>query len=115
MKNAEQAIEEDRLHLVSAVDADHAAKEAEHPLAEVAPLRPASDPEPDRAWSAENPDVVTFGQQAIQVYANQIGHIVIRQEQAWSDDADSYIYISPDILDRLIERLKAVKEEAKRP
>jgi hypothetical protein len=49
--------------------------------------------------------VIVPEQQAVAVYRNQQGDIVIRQERSWSQDDDSFVVIHPDNLMRVIDRL----------
>jgi hypothetical protein len=115
MKNAEEAIDQDRLHLVSAVDAEHASREAVHPE-EGLPRLAATQPHvEDDHWSHSNPDLVIPEQRATCVYANKFNAIVIRQEKSWNEEDDACIYIHPQHVDALVEKLmqyKALCEEA---
>jgi len=45
-------------------------------------------------WSAENEDVITHRQDAIAVYENAAGSIVVRREREWDEDTGVFIIIS---------------------
>jgi len=62
------------------------------PLAQAGP----SHDDQDFDWSPENPDVVLRAQPATAIYYNAMGHIVIRQERAWSDECDPLVAITPE-------------------
>ena len=112
MSKAEQAIENDKLHLVSPTAADIAERDQEHPQANERPLASAGPTHDDEVWRADNPDMVIPSQPAIQMYFNKHRQVVIRQEQLWNDDDDSYVYIAVENIDRFIARLQALKAEA---
>lgn len=112
---AEQAIDQDRLNVVSAVDARQAELESEHPEAGMAPYsppQPASTWRDDDPWKPGNPDVVTFGQPALAVYVNNQDQIVIRQERNWCDEEDSFVILNPAHVDAFVEHLMACKAKA---
>lgn len=113
MPKAEQAIENDKLHLVSPVAADHAERDQEHPQANEQPLASAARTSDDDIWKPNNPDVVMFGQPALAMYLNSQRQVVIRQEQMWNEDDDSYIFVAVENIDRIIDRLQALKDDAK--
>lgn len=46
----------------------------------------------------------------IEVYQNKNGHIVIMQESLYGDD-DQYVQFSPERAEKVIEYIRAVKEE----
>lgn len=125
MKRAEEAIEQDALHLVSATDANHAELESEHPHAGAGPMSPKdfsnevvthlqaagvvkhSDAD-EFEWSPRNGDVIVPEQRRIAVYTNAWGQAVIREERAWDDEADNYICVCRDNLPDLIKALSDI-------
>lgn len=115
MNDAEQAMDQDRLDLVSAVDARQAELDSEHPEAGMAPYvsaGSAASTKDDDPWRPGNPDVVTFGQPALAVYCNNQNQIVIRQERNWCDEEDSFVILNPAHIDAFVEHLMARKAEA---
>ena len=54
-----------------------------------------------------------FGQPAIAMYLNNQRQVVIRQEQLWNEEDDSYIFLAVENIDRIIDRLQALKADAK--
>jgi len=64
----------------------------------------------DFNWSPENGDVIVAPQQAIAVYRNAWGQIVIRAA-GWPED-DAFVVVSPEHLPALIAKLSAILKEA---
>jgi hypothetical protein len=108
---AEHAIENDKLHLVSAVEADHAERDQEHPQANERLLASAATTRDEDVWRGDNPDMVIPSQPAIQMYFNDHRQVVIRQEAAWNDDEDSYVFLAIENIDRFIAKLQQLKAE----
>lgn len=62
-------------------------------------------------WFAD-PDIVLREQLAIAVYKNPAHEVVIRQERAWDEDADTFIRVQPDNARRLADAiLRAAGEQ----
>jgi hypothetical protein len=66
-------------------------------------------PAPETSWEdfdwRTRQSVVVQEQQAIPIYHNPVGNLVIRQERSWSDDQDSFILIHPSNNDLLLDKL----------
>lgn len=75
-------------------------------LATAAKLKGDSD---DDHWRADNPDLIIPEQRATVVYANRFNAVVIRQEKTWDMDEDSFVYIHPQHIDALVEKLMEYK------
>ncbi|MCC6948849.1 MAG: hypothetical protein IT539_13860 [Bradyrhizobiaceae bacterium] len=72
--------------------------------------RPSRTQKPDFDWS-EDDSVVLKEQPATAVYINPKGCIVIRQEQGPMDDEDSFVFIAPENIERLIVELQHLDGE----
>lgn len=59
-------------------------------------------------WSADNPDVVVQGQEAVAIYENDRGQIVIRQEAGPMGEEDNFIVVDRRFIKEFIKRLQAV-------
>jgi hypothetical protein len=57
-------------------------------------------------WEPENADVLLPAQQALAVYINPWGQIVMRQEAYWNEDDDSYVIIGTQHVPALIKKLQ---------
>ena len=68
----------------------------------------------DFDWSnAEDAeDIIMHSVQAVAVYLNAKGEVVIRQERDWSQDEDSFVHIPLQNIDALIAKLKEVSLSA---
>ena len=113
MSKAEQAIENDKLHLVSTSEAIRADADREHRQTNEVPLASAAPSSDEKVWNPDNPDFVLVSQPAILMYLNTQRQVVIRQEQLWNEEDDSYIYISVENIDLIIARLQSLKADAK--
>lgn len=68
---------------------------------------PGAAEEPFDWWTNDDGDVIVKSQQAVAVYRNRRGHVVIRGERQVDGDEDSFIYLStPAALKALIDRLQ---------
>jgi hypothetical protein len=112
MSEAEQAIENDKLHLVSPVEADQTERDPEHPQANEYPLATAASPSDDDVWHGDNVDIIIPSQPAIQMYFNKHRQVVIRQEAAWNDENDTFLFLAVENIDRFIAKLQQLKAEA---
>lgn len=65
-----------------------------------------SNPVPDTddfKWGADNEDVIVQDQPATAVYSNACGGVVIRQERAWDEEEDSYVFFnSPEVARKVV-------------
>jgi hypothetical protein len=59
-------------------------------------------------WINDAADIVCPEQQAVAVYTNTRGDVVIRQQQSWYDDADQFVVVRPEHLQALIDRLRVI-------
>jgi hypothetical protein len=58
-------------------------------------------------WTNTDGDLIVESQQAVAVYRNRRGHVVIRGERQVEGDEDSFIHLStPTALKALIDRLQ---------
>jgi hypothetical protein len=64
---------------------------------------------PEFDWSPKSEDLIVPSQQALAVYLNGYGQLVIRAQGY--DDEDTFICVSPEYVPRLIEKLRAVLKE----
>jgi hypothetical protein len=104
MSQAEQVIENDKLHLVSPTAADIAERDQEHPQANDRPTKKKAEFE----WDTNNEDVIVPDQRATAVYVNRWGQAVIRQEKAWDEEDDAFVIVDRFHLPTLIARLQAI-------
>jgi len=59
----------------------------------------------------ESGDIVVQSVQAVAVYANPRGNIVIRQERDYADESDSFVFVPLDRIEAVIERMREVQRE----
>jgi hypothetical protein len=64
----------------------------------------------DFLWRADNESIIVPEQRATAAYLNCWGQAVIRQEQSWDEDSDTYIIIALDHVPLLIDRLQELLE-----
>jgi len=64
----------------------------------------------DFKWSPENGAVIVPQQQALAVYVNPWGQVVIRAAEA-NEGEDAFIVVSPEHLPALIAKLSAILKE----
>lgn len=62
----------------------------------------------DFQWRSDNESIIVPEQRATAVYLNCWGQAVIRQEQSWDEDSDTYIIIALDHVPTVIKRLQAL-------
>jgi hypothetical protein len=63
------------------------------------------EPDPDRFDWADEENIVLPEQRATAVYFNKAGELIIRQQAAWDDDGDSFIFVSKRFQDEFIDKL----------
>ena len=60
----------------------------------------------DFDWNAVDESLLTPSVQAVAVYLNAKGDLVIRQQAAWDEDADSFVVLPIGVVPKLIQRLQ---------
>jgi hypothetical protein len=65
----------------------------------------------DFDWTDKD-SVVVPSQEAIAIYENAAGNVVIRVQRAWNEDEDAFIVIARDNLPAVIEALKKIAEDS---
>lgn len=100
---AEQEIENDKLHLVSA-EAKVADCDQERPQTNEGQTKKKAEFE----WDANNEDVIVPEQRATAVYVNRWGQAVIRQEKVWDEEDDAFVIVDRAHLPALISRLQGI-------
>lgn len=65
---------------------------------------PAATPDDD-AFKWNDDSTILPEQQAIAVYFNRAGDLVIRQERSWDRDEDSFVFVARDSISAFIDRL----------
>ena len=53
----------------------------------------------------DSPATILPEQQAVAVYFNPSGNLVIRQERSWDREEDSFIFVARDSIPAFIDRL----------
>lgn len=76
------------------VDAIERVTAAEAVLAAAGPPR-SDETSDDFDWNTDD-SIVLKEQRATAVYHNKIGELIIRQQAAWDDDRDSFVYVAPE-------------------
>jgi hypothetical protein len=110
----EQSIDKANLDLVPPLAAIEVHRDGGRPRSNEGPaLASAGSTSDENVWRSDNPDVVLVSQPAIVMYLNTQRQVVIRQEQLWNEDDDSYVYISVENIDLIIARLQSLKADAK--
>jgi hypothetical protein len=74
---------------------------------------PATTKEDDFDWF-DRDSVIIREQPAIACYWNPHGEVIIRRRADWCEDEDHFIYVRVEYLDALIERLKNMRDSARR-
>jgi len=59
----------------------------------------------------QSTDIVIRGVQAVAVYADARGDIVIRQERHFDEETDTVLIVPPDRVDAIIDRLRDVQRK----
>lgn len=113
MPKTEQSIDKANLDLVPPLAAIEVHRDAGPGPNEGPALASAGSTSDQNVWRSDNPDVVLVSQPAIVMYLNTQRQVVIRQEQLWDEDDDSYVYISVENIDPIIARLQELKADAK--
>jgi hypothetical protein len=57
-------------------------------------LAQAADPD-EFDWNTDE-SIILREQRATAAYRNRLGELIIRQRAGWSDDGDTFLYISPE-------------------
>jgi len=83
------------------------------PEPKIAPA-PTQEDSNDFDWFKDKHDVVVPSQPATAVYWCPLGHLVIRQEGTFSHDEDQTVYVQPQNLPALIDRLQTEYHSWKR-
>jgi hypothetical protein len=67
-------------------------------------------PEEDFDWNTDDA-IILREQRATAVYHNRLGELIIRQKAAWDDERDTFIYITPENCNALMDGIaKRVRE-----
>jgi hypothetical protein len=67
----------------------------------------------DFDWNDAKDDLIVPSTQAVAVYLNTAGNIVIRQERDWNGDDDTFVVVPISAGQKLIEKLQELMAEAK--
>jgi hypothetical protein len=60
----------------------------------------------DFNWNTDDA-VILKEQRATAVYHNRMGELIVRQKAAWDDDADSFVFVTPENLNAFIDGIAA--------
>lgn len=68
----------------------------------LAKYTPTAQPDDDFNWHTDD-SVILREQRATAVYRNRHGELIIRQQAAWDDEEDTFVYVTPENVTAFLE------------